>query len=455
MLAVQAISPTEKKELLRRIVTSKQFVRSERLSSFLSHICELEIQGRLSELNEKEIGRTVFSLPSDYDPSIDGIVRSHASRLRRKLEMYYLREGRDETIRLMIPRGGYQPQFEWKNPQSPESAATEPEEENLSGREVNPVYSLMPEGGLPRNETMLEESPAPQAGIKRLAGILQKRRVVLAGILIVLVVSAAAFVYHANRVRFEKGLPNSIWAEIFTMQRPTILVPGDSGVVMWQEIMQQNLTLSDYISSISPWRSNTIRLGQEHLSSALVRRRYTSIVDLDIIQKLSHLAYLHQVEPVLRYARDVRPNDLKNSNVVLLGSDETNPWNQMFQAEMNFILRKDQKRMVYTIENRHPTGGEPAQWTSDSLTDLHTVYCKVSYLTNPSGEGNILILEGTSMAGTECAWEFVSSKEELKLFLKRVGWSGTDFPHFEVLLKTNNLAGDSAASNIVAWRTAR
>lgn len=452
MLAVQAISPTEKKELLRRIVTSKQFVRSERLSSFLSYICELEIQGRLSELNEKEIGRAVFSLPSDYDPSIDGIVRSHASRLRRKLEMYYLREGRDETIRLVIPRGGYQPQFDWKNPLSPEPATTKPEGD-LSNKEVDPVNTLMPEGGLQSNETMLEESPALQAGIKRLAGILQTRRVVLAGIIIILVASAAAFVYHANRLRFEKGSSNSIWAEIFTMQRPTILVPGDSGVVMWQEIMQQNLTLSDYISSGSPWRSNTIRLGQEHLSHALVRRRYTSIVDLDIIQKLSHLAYLRRVEPVLRYARDVRPNDLKNSNVVLLGSDETNPWNQMFQAEMNFILRKDQKRMVYTIENRHPAGGEPAQWTSDSLTDLHTVYCKVSYLTNPSGEGNILILEGTSMAGTECAWEFVASTKELRYFLKRVGWSETGFPHFEVLLKTNNLAGDSAASNIVAWRT--
>jgi len=98
VLATQGISPVEKRELLRRIVASKQFVRSERLSTFLTYICELEIQGRLSELNERDIGHAVFNLPAGYDPTIDGIVRSHASRLRRKLELYYLREGKLSAI---------------------------------------------------------------------------------------------------------------------------------------------------------------------------------------------------------------------------------------------------------------------------------------------------------------------------------------------------------------------
>ena len=131
------MAPLAKRELVGRIIASKYFHRSERLSSFLQHICELEIQGRVSEINEKDIGRTVFLLPTDYDPSIDGIVRSHASRLRRKLETYYLNEGRQETIRLVIPRGAYQPRFE---PCVPDcgtlevgaSSSEEPEEEDVS-----------------------------------------------------------------------------------------------------------------------------------------------------------------------------------------------------------------------------------------------------------------------------------------------------------------------------------
>jgi len=274
-------------------------------------------------------------------------------------------------------------------------------------------------------------------------------------VLLILIVCAACIagsVIYQKRERTSKAVARSIWSEIFSPQRPTVLVPGDSGVVMWQETTQQNLDLPDYISSASPWKSTSSSSGKDLVSNALMRRRYTSIVDLDIIQKLSHRAYLEQVEPVVRYSRDVRPSDLKQSNVVLIGSSETNPWNQMFQGRMNFILHKDQKRMLYTIENRHPLNDEPNQWTSDSLTEMHLVYCKVSYLANTSGEGNVLLLEGTSMAGTQCAWEFISNAEILQKFFVRAGVSNNNFPHFEVLLKTGNLAGESASSDIIAWR---
>jgi hypothetical protein len=156
--------------------------------------------------------------------------------------------------------------------------------------------------------------------------------------------------------------------------------------------------------------------------------------------------------PSVRYARDVRPNDLKQSNVVLIGSSETNPWGLMFQGSMNFILKKDQERGIYLIENRRPLSGEAAEWISDPNEQTRTVYCKVSYLANPGGAGNILILEGTSMAATACSWEFVSNQEHLRKFWQQAKLTGGGASHFEVLLKTNNLAGDAAASSVVAWR---
>ena len=449
-LVAHPISLSEKRALVQRIVASKQFARSERLTSFLWHICELEIQGRLSELNEKEIGHAVFNLPNDYDPSVDGIVRSHASRLRRKLEMYYLREGREEAIRLVIPRGRYQPRFESMDRLSPEP----PDAESMEDPIGEEFHKLQPAISESPDSRVTGESEGSLPGDRWFVSALKKRRFVLV-LLPVLAVIAAVLFYFTNQLRVGRAEANPVWDELFTKQRSTIIVPGDSGVVMWQETMRKNLSLSDYISSTSPWKTNMMSPGQEHLPNALIRRRYTSIVDLDIIQKLSRLAYSKQVEPVLRYARDVRPNDLKDSNVVLIGSSETNPWTQMFQGEMNFVLHKDQERMIYTIENRHPMKGEPSEWTSDSLMNLRTVYCKVSYLANPSGEGNILTLEGTSMAGTECAWEFISRKDEIKQFLIQNGLRETRLPHFEILLKTSNLAGDSASSSIVAWRVTR
>lgn len=441
----EKLSPTAKRELVRRIIASGPFSKSERLSSFLLHICELEIQGRASELSEKEIGHSVFQLPIDYDPSADGIVRSHASRLRRRLEMYYMREGQEEDLRIVIPRGSYQPRFERIKLNSV-ATQTDQTEAALAAKEET-VEASSSDGFSPPPLLTEEERKAADRVPTIPRSVLWMR--IAAGLLVMGLISAALLYWHlrtANRTEI------SPLASMFTKDRPTILVPGDSGLVVWQETQHRNLTLSDYLASNYVKAHEGPFNPQEQIALSLLGRRYTSMVDLEIVQKLSNLAQTYGAEPLLRFARDVRPNDLKYSNVVLIGSSETNPWSQMFQGAMNFVLTKDQQRTLYTIENRHPASGEPARWLSDPADRLKTAYCKVSYLANPSGTGNVLVLEGTSMAGTECAWEFISNQERWRQFLKMTNWTGSQIPHFETLLRTSNLGGNAATSTIVAWR---
>lgn len=429
---------------MQRIVVSGPFSKSERLSSFLLHICELEIQGRAAELSEKEIGHSVFRLPIDYDPSADGIVRSHASRLRRRLEMYYMREGREERVRIVIPRGSYQPRFE-RVEQSSTVALTVQSEIAVLAENDSGVESFSPEGSLlekgHENADLLNPLEVSSRAIPW--------RHMVAAFIVVGLITTVLLYRHFHTVKRTQISP---LAAMFTKERSTILVPGDSGVVVWQETQHKNLTLSDYLASNYDRNHEGQANPEEQIALALLGRRYTSMVDLEIVQKLSNIAQNYNAELLLRFARDVRPNDLKYNNVVLIGSSETNPWNQMFQGSMNFILTKDQQRTGYTIENHHPAPNEPIRWISDPAERLQTAYCKVSYLANPSGVGDVLALEGTSMAGTECAWEFVSNQEKLKQFLKLAGWAGNQAPHFEVLLRTSNLGGNAATSTIVAWR---
>jgi len=79
--------------LVQRIVASSGFVNSQRLSAFLLYVSEQSLSGRGDALNERVIGETVFERSPDYDPRDDNIVRSHASRLRSRLEEYFEREG--------------------------------------------------------------------------------------------------------------------------------------------------------------------------------------------------------------------------------------------------------------------------------------------------------------------------------------------------------------------------
>ena len=44
------------RELVSRIIASSSFSRSERLSSFLTYICDMTLKGREAELNEQRIG---------------------------------------------------------------------------------------------------------------------------------------------------------------------------------------------------------------------------------------------------------------------------------------------------------------------------------------------------------------------------------------------------------------
>ncbi len=99
-------------KLAERLVATSGFVKSTRLSSLLLHIVQQTIHGKDRDLHEQLIGERVFGRPVGYDPRDDNIVRAHASRLRQKLEAYYREEGRDEPLRVLLPRGSYVPSFE-------------------------------------------------------------------------------------------------------------------------------------------------------------------------------------------------------------------------------------------------------------------------------------------------------------------------------------------------------
>ena len=92
---------------LNRLLAGQTFARASRHQRFLRYVVELSAQGRSEELKEFTIAVEVFDQPQSYDPQIDSIVRSEASRLRNRLEKYYKTEGLSDSIRIEIPKGSY------------------------------------------------------------------------------------------------------------------------------------------------------------------------------------------------------------------------------------------------------------------------------------------------------------------------------------------------------------
>jgi serine/threonine-protein kinase len=112
--------PVTKEEIegcLSRIESSPGFSRSERLVRFLRYIAGETLDGRSDRLKEYTIAIEVFGRPETYDPQVDSLVRVQASLLRDRLAKYYENEGRDEPIRIEVPKGRYEPVFQRVNGQ--------------------------------------------------------------------------------------------------------------------------------------------------------------------------------------------------------------------------------------------------------------------------------------------------------------------------------------------------
>jgi TolB-like protein len=105
-------TPEQIREQLQRILGSSLFSGARRLSQFLQFVTARSIEGQGAELKESLIGVEVYGRNPSYDPRDDSIVRAEASRLRAKLREYYDTSGRNDPIRIELPKGSYTPAFQ-------------------------------------------------------------------------------------------------------------------------------------------------------------------------------------------------------------------------------------------------------------------------------------------------------------------------------------------------------
>lgn len=99
------------REQLERILASSHFAAAERGRKFLRFLVEETLEGRSSRLKEYTLATEVFDRDEAFDPTTNPTVRVEASRLRRRLEHYYLTVGRADPVLIQLARGTYVPVF--------------------------------------------------------------------------------------------------------------------------------------------------------------------------------------------------------------------------------------------------------------------------------------------------------------------------------------------------------
>jgi hypothetical protein len=411
----------ERSRLVEEILASRSFAKAPRLSSLLAYICQEALKGKNADLSERQIGIEVFGRSADYLPAEDSIVRASARLLRSRLEVYFSSEGKDSSWTVAIPKGSYIPVFERRSP------ASEP----------------------PPAPPALPEPPAQKTA--------PLRRITFAvAALAVVVAVAALFLWFHRDVNLSPPTKQAeFWSQVLTPDRRALFVPADTTLALIQTKRRVPLTLSEY-------------LGQKHTNFGTLAasgplpdtmqnisdHQYTSIADLDMAFHVGRLAQAGPARLEVRYARDLTMSEARHSNLILMGGPRADPWVQIFADRIDYSLDDQPADGLDYVNVRSPRGSEQARYRADVEDgETYSSLAVVALVAGLEGDGKVLLLEGTDMAGTEGACDFLLDAGASSAFLAKVGRQDGKLSNFELLLETKTVKGNASEPMVLAYRT--
>lgn len=416
-------------QLAQRIVASSRFARAPLLSKFLLHICAATLEERQHEISEYQIGVQVFDRSQGYRTFEDNIVRNYARQLRKRLAEYFEIEGKLEPLRVRIPLGGYIPEF-------------------FSATSEN-VFSIGEKIPIDKDTSATSTShPQPTPRIQWPATL--SKWFALFAYSAVLVCLALFVSARVHRVHKPAEPAQLLWSVLFRPPLNAFVVPSDSGFNIIEDLSHKQLSLSDYLKE--DYRTLPMTAMDKHSASDLSTQKFTSFVDLQVISTLLRLPEVDSQRLFLRFPRDLRMDDLKTGNTILIGSISSNPWAEVVQQNLNFrILYSNEKQQAW-IANIKPQSGEADTYVSHWSEAAHKTYAMIDFMPNLGGNGHILLIQGLDVAGTQAAAEMLFHGDAVAPILSRASLPGGNLRSFEIVIESSSIESNAANAHVIASR---
>ncbi len=427
--------------LVQRILVSRHFQKAPQLREILLYLSRRTLEDSPSTISEHDIGCSVLGRRPDFNSNEDNIVRVQVRHLRKKLEDYFATDGLEEPLILAIPKGTYVPRFE---PRSAHRAPQQAVRTEVVGTETRQAIEM--------------------AAVRKPA-----YRVAILTVLSVLLVTAVstAIVLWRQRQALRLASPvlglypspagDVLWSKMFAPGQDVTIVASDTCFVMLQDILDLDIPLSEYLSGAYPLKfiSSVHDPKLREALQLIASRRYTSLGDMSVAEKVIELGHRYNRATNIRYARYLDAREFKAGNFVLIGSRRGIPWLQLFEPQLNFSLEQSPESRKYYFRNKAPRPGEQVRYgiagdgkpTADSYADI-------AVLPNLAGTGYVLLLSGITMEMTEAAGELVTSPEFSSVLSKMLSSRAGDAraPYMEILLQAKAVPGTTRASKIICYR---
>lgn len=396
---------------LRELVESPAFKGSRRGQQFLDYIVEKALTGHGDELKERNLGVELFGRDPSYDTGQDAIVRVTASDVRKRLHQFYSET--PSTLRIELPAGSYTPHFR-----------------SLPGQEP-PVPAPASTGS---------QSAWPKPGV-------------LAGLLLVVALISAGLAWQWRRAPQPLSPLHVLpWSALFKEGHQVQLVFADVDVSAIQELTGSRITLSDYANR--RYLSNSQSMGGDMgRALRLLRGVNVAAVDVNIALAVSRLAAGSPARLKMNPARSLQIATFKtDDDFIILGSPRSNPWNSLFEDQLDFDFVHDPEVNGEVIRNKRMQPGELPRYVPTARGwDTGHAFATIALVGNPNQAGKVLLVAGTNAESTEAAGQLVANSSEFAQTLRTHGCDpSSPAAHFQLLLQVRTMAGSPSSVEVVA-----
>ena len=441
---------------VHRIIHSTTFRNALTLQQLFQFLADKAIAGAKEGLKEYTIGVEAFGRKQDFDPKTDPIVRVQIHRLRQKLKEYYDTEGCHDPILIEIPKGHYLPSFE---------GATVPvaDPDHTTTPQLDTTFSVATQFLGHNAESGGSETPKEGSSFSRLSS----RRTAIAAAAIV--VFTAGFWAGSKQIRNGTGgeTPSSnpelafgksadpvkvFWARFLGDDPAPVIAYPDAVFLLddSNDLFRFRQGASDSRGArVDPHLARQFASNPSLVAQAgplYYENGYTGTGELQGVAMLTSLFGQMGVKATIKPSRDITPDDLKQHNVILLGS----PFQNIAVAQLlsvgdftfdNPDSRREQWRAQ--ILNAHPRADESSTYHTerDPTTQvLKTDYSLISIQPGVVLGRHIAVLGGLDTKGTEGSTMFVTSRPGIEKLFKALAASGEsgvkgEVPPFQALVR--------------------
>jgi hypothetical protein len=431
MLETINLQREAKLEQLERILQSRTLQGSENLKSFLKYVTLKSIEESTDQLKEYTIATEVFGRNNNFSPRSDSVVRVQASRLRHKLQEYYTTEGKSDRILIELPKGHYNPVFSLIEGVSESESA--PELLRQTGYAQPQVTSLP-----------AVESTAFSSKTRIWAKVFAAAIVLLAGACVLLAISNINLRSQVREVTSQNKVEKFglVWEPFFRNDDQSLLVLSNPVVYRFTNPKDTDVVLKNSVSLTSEQAKYVTEASGDkfmirHSAGRLVLStdEYTGMGEAIGLARITNLFRSADRGALLKQSRTVSPEDLRNNNVILLGSVWVNEWSGKLPIKEDFTYTS-----TATIGNLNPQPGEETEYSPkfDANGKLIEDYGLITVKPNFLFRNTVMVLAGIHSEGTEAAAEYVTNPDYLRNLsdrLRQLSDASSPPKYYQALLK--------------------